>query len=134
MAMPQYAIAQFGSLVVIAVKAFTASSYQNECSNAAARSKSAWTAGAHDTGKWTLPSLSPSCADTTGAITSSSTVSAMARWRAFMTSSFSSEWARGPGRSLVHVEAERQAAGVAPLGWAPQGVVPRALHVAEQSL
>src|SRR5690242_6278232 len=55
-------MAQVGSAVVIAVKAVRASSYQKECSSATARWKSAWAVGEQEIGKWTLPSVSPSCA------------------------------------------------------------------------
>src|SRR5690349_8411542 len=55
-------MAQVGSAIVIAVKAVRASSYQNECSSATARWKSAWAVGEQEIGKWTLPSVSPSCA------------------------------------------------------------------------
>src|SRR5690348_6686152 len=92
-------MAHVGSAVVTAVKAFSASSYQNECSSATARSKSAWTAGAHETGKRTVPSFSPSCADATGTPASRSTMSATAKWRVFITTpSFEPNDGRAPPR------------------------------------
>ena len=40
------------------MNAFTAALYQKEWSRATARSKSFWTAGVQETGKWTCPSFS----------------------------------------------------------------------------
>src|SRR5215470_2083472 len=136
MAMPQYPIAQPGSFVVIAVNDFSASSYQNECRSATARSKSSWTVGAHETGKWTRPSFSPSWADAVELPTSSSMVSGTTSKRAFMIwSPFSACMRRRRlVRSFVGIETERQAPGVPPLRGATQGVVARTLHVAEQAL
>src|SRR5215470_775607 len=134
MAMPQYPIAQPGSFVVIAVNDFSASSYQNECRSATARSKSSWTAGTHETGKWTRPSFSPSWADATEPPASNSMMIETTSKRAFMIWSSFSACMRRPVGSLVGIETERQAPGVSPLPGATQGVVARALHVAEQPL
>src|SRR5205814_4866594 len=63
MAMPQWPIAQLGSVSVTVVNAFTASAYQNECRRATARSKCCWAGALHAIGKWTCPSFSVcSCA------------------------------------------------------------------------
>src|SRR5207244_9979699 len=58
MATPHCAIAHEGSAAATSLKAFSASSYQNEWRSATARTKRAWTAGAHDVGKLTVPSFS----------------------------------------------------------------------------
>src|SRR5215471_9674683 len=56
--MPQYPIAQDGSVWVTWVNTFTVSGKKNECSMARPRSNSAWACGVHETGKLTLPSFS----------------------------------------------------------------------------
>src|SRR5205814_5751420 len=63
-------MAQFGSVVGIAVKAFTVSGKKNECSIASARSNCFCASGVHDVLKSTRPKVSPdalvsSCADVT---------------------------------------------------------------------
>src|ERR1700752_3443519 len=58
MAMPQWAMAQFGSASLTAVKALGAWGNQNECSMATARLNCAWASALHDIGKSTLPSFS----------------------------------------------------------------------------
>src|SRR5688572_12915256 len=73
-ATPQCAMAHVGSAAAILSNAACAATNQNECSMATARSKSAWTAGAHDVGKETRPRASappwPSCCDHAGSATS----------------------------------------------------------------
>src|SRR5215471_241924 len=122
MAIPQYPIAHVGSLVVISVNAFTASSYQNECRSATARSKSPWMAGAHETWKWTLPSLSPSWADATG-VAHNIAVSAMRHSRVFMTWSSSCRTSAAPGRFIRSDRGQEPGAlhTVAGLGLAARG-------------
>src|SRR5678816_1382137 len=117
-------MAQVGSAVVIAVKAVSASSYQNECSSATARWKSACAVGVQEIGKWTLPSVSPSCAAAASGSASTRTSATSSR-RAVMA------WVL---LSLVDVQTERQAAGEPALGAAAHGVIARALRVAEQPL
>src|ERR687891_2695884 len=58
MATPHCAIAHEGLAAATSLKAFSASSYQNEWSNATARANGACTAGAQEVGKLTVPSFS----------------------------------------------------------------------------
>src|SRR3989442_11587125 len=58
MATPQNPMAHDGSVTVTSVNALVASSYQNECNIATARSNCWLAAGLHDTGKLTVPSFS----------------------------------------------------------------------------
>src|SRR6516165_2603467 len=57
MATPQYAMAQLGSISATPVKAFTASSYQNECRSATARVNCCCASPLQETGKPTSPTL-----------------------------------------------------------------------------
>src|SRR5258706_949730 len=121
-------MAQAGFVIVMAVNAFSASSYQKECRRATARSKSPWAAVAQETGKRTLPSFvsvpGPSCAAAASG-PASSRLSATSSRRAVM---------GGSSSSLVDVQAQGQPPGVPALSGAAQGVVACALDVAEQAL
>src|SRR5258707_6296972 len=59
-AIPQYAIAQSGSLFATSANALAAGETQNECSMAIARSNCCWAAEVQDTGKCTFPNFSGS--------------------------------------------------------------------------
>jgi hypothetical protein len=58
MATPHQAMPQVGSAAATSVKAPTAASRWNECSNATARSNRGCTAAVQDVAKWTVPSRS----------------------------------------------------------------------------
>src|SRR5215831_15607 len=55
-------MAQLGSVSATPVKAFTASSYQNECSSATARVNCCCASALQETGKPTSPTLPTACA------------------------------------------------------------------------
>src|SRR6266480_2635914 len=57
-AIPQCAIAHFGSALDTSRKAFSAAEYANECKSATARSKSFCTLAEQDVGNFTTPSFS----------------------------------------------------------------------------
>src|SRR5262249_55503783 len=69
-AIPQVAIAQFGSTSSTSRNAFSPSCHENECSSATARSKRGCTLASHEVGKTTLPSCSGafSCASAAAAL------------------------------------------------------------------
>src|SRR5882672_5113696 len=58
MAIPQFAMAHLPSSLATLRNVFSVSSYQNECSSATPRLKSASTLREHEVWKWTVPSSS----------------------------------------------------------------------------